>query len=137
MKWDIPFHQFSCYKVYGIDFLLFHFLGFSNHGVQIMDETVMERRVFDLVPWKIRRHQKYTSPHRPNLGTCKSSITNFKKWIFLFSRKLSTATLSEEIYEANKFKTMKDFVKVYHVDFEKRGGCGVVARERHESYMSQ
>ena len=25
----------------------------------------------------------------------------------------------------------------YHVDFEKRGGCGVVARERHKSHMSQ
>ena len=26
---------------------------------------------------------------------------------------------------------------MYHVDFEKRGGCGMVARERHESHMSQ
>ena len=25
---------------------------------------------------------------------------------------------------------------VYHVDLEKRGGCGMVARERHESHMS-
>ena len=26
---------------------------------------------------------------------------------------------------------------IYRVDFEKRGGCGVVARKRHESHMSQ
>ena len=26
---------------------------------------------------------------------------------------------------------------LYHVDLEKRGGCGVVARERQESHMSQ
>ena len=25
-------------------------------------------------------------------------------------------------------------IKGYHVDLEKRGGCGVVARERHESH---
>ena len=24
----------------------------------------------------------------------------------------------------------------YHVDFKKRGGCGVVARERHDSHIS-
>ena len=28
-------------------------------------------------------------------------------------------------------------IQMYHVDFEKRGECGVVARERHESRMSQ
>ena len=29
------------------------------------------------------------------------------------------------------------FDKINHEDSEKRGGCGVVARERHESHMSQ
>ena len=28
-------------------------------------------------------------------------------------------------------------VKAYHEDLEKRGGCGLVARERHESHMSR
>ena len=40
------------------------------------------------------------------------------------------------------FLVIKDFSKcsiyiIYHVDLEKRGGCCVVARERHESHMSQ
>ena len=29
-----------------------------------------------------------------------------------------------------------DILFFYHVDFKKRGGCGVVARERYESHMS-
>ena len=28
------------------------------------------------------------------------------------------------------------FVVLYHEDLEKRGGCGVVVRERHDSHMS-
>ena len=29
-----------------------------------------------------------------------------------------------------------NIVYIYRVDFEKREGCGVVARERHESHIS-
>ena len=34
-------------------------------------------------------------------------------------------------------KKSKKSLKYYHVDFEKRKGCGVVARERYESHLSQ
>ena len=30
-----------------------------------------------------------------------------------------------------------NFYLTYHGDLEKRGGCGVVARERHESHVLQ
>ena len=34
-------------------------------------------------------------------------------------------------------KTLIKNKNLYHVDFEKRGGCDVVARERHERHFSQ
>ena len=61
------------------------------------------------------RHQICITGRQSIIGT------SFK--LFSIPRKIVVRILHEDL--------------TYLVDFEKRGGCGVMARERHENHMSQ